>query len=46
LLQLCLCCPLLFNLLLYNLSSLHDCPSSGHVLFHEPKAFIFLVKVF
>jgi hypothetical protein len=34
----------LFDLLLHDLSSLHDRPSSGHVLLHEPKAFILLAK--
>jgi hypothetical protein len=37
LLQLCLCCSLLLDLLLHDLSSLHD-------LTREPKAFILLVK--
>jgi hypothetical protein len=36
---------LLLNLRLYDLSSLHDRPSFGHVLLHEPKALIFLAKV-
>jgi hypothetical protein len=45
LLQLCLCCSLLLDLLLYDLISLHDRPSSGHVLMYELKAFILLVKV-
>jgi hypothetical protein len=30
--------------LLHDLSSLQNHPSSGHVLLHEPDAFIFLVK--
>jgi hypothetical protein len=42
LLQLCLHCSLLLHLLLHDLS--HDCPSFGHVLLHEPKALVFLVK--
>jgi hypothetical protein len=37
LLQLCLCCSLLLDLLLHSLSSLHGRTSSGHVLLHEPK---------
>jgi hypothetical protein len=45
LLQLCLRCSLLLDLLLHDLSSLHDCPLSGHVLLHRPKAFVFLAKV-
>jgi hypothetical protein len=44
LLQLCLHCSLFLDLLLHRLSSLHDCPSSGHVLLQEPKVFILLVK--
>jgi hypothetical protein len=42
--QLYLHCSLLLDLLLHDLSSLHDCPSSGHVLLHEPKVFILLTK--
>jgi hypothetical protein len=44
LLQLYLPCSFLLDLLLYDLSSLHHRPSSGHVLLHELEAFIFLVK--
>jgi hypothetical protein len=44
LLQLCLCCSLLLDLLLCDLSSLHDRPLFGHVLLHEPKVFVLLAK--
>jgi hypothetical protein len=44
LLQVDLHCSFLLNLLLHDLSSLHDCPSSGHVLLYQVKTFIFLVK--
>jgi hypothetical protein len=44
-LKLCLSCPLLLDLLLHDLSSLHNRPSSGHVLLHELKVSIFLVIV-
>jgi hypothetical protein len=45
LLQLCLRCSLLLDLLLHDLGSLHYRPSSVHVLLHEPKVFILLMKV-
>jgi hypothetical protein len=43
-LQLNLCCSLFLNLLLHDLSSLHEHLSSGHVLQHKPKALVLLVK--
>jgi hypothetical protein len=44
LLQLCLRCSFLLDLLPHDLSSLHDHPSCGHVFLHKPKAFIFLAE--
>jgi hypothetical protein len=37
---------LLLNLLLHDLSSLHDHPLPGHVLLHEPNALILLAEVY
>jgi hypothetical protein len=45
LLQLCLPCSFLLDLLLHDMGSLHHCPSYGHVFFHEPEALIFLAKM-
>jgi hypothetical protein len=45
LLQLCSPCSFPLYLLLYDLSSFHRRPSSGHLLLHEPEMFIFLAKV-
>jgi hypothetical protein len=42
--QLCLGCSFLFDLLLHDLRSPSNCPSSGHVLLHETKALILLAK--
>jgi hypothetical protein len=44
-LEFCLGCSFLFDLLLHYLRSPGDCPSLGHMLLHEAKAFILLVKV-
>jgi hypothetical protein len=38
------CIALLLDLLLCDLSCLHDHPFFGHVLLHKPKAFILLAK--
>jgi hypothetical protein len=46
LLQLGLHHSLLLNLLLHDLSSLHDCPLLGHVLLHGPKALVFLAMAY
>jgi hypothetical protein len=35
----------LLDLLLHDLSPFHNRALSGHVLLHEPKALIFLMKV-
>jgi hypothetical protein len=43
-LQLSLGCSFLFNLLLHDLNSSHNGPSSGDVLLHEPHALILLAK--
>jgi hypothetical protein len=44
LMQLGLCCSLLLNLLLHDLSSFHNRLSSDHLLLYQAKAFILLVK--
>jgi hypothetical protein len=46
LLQLYLPYPLLLYLLPHDLSPLHNCPSSDHVLLLEPKVLVFLAKVY
>jgi hypothetical protein len=43
-LQLNVHCSFLFDLLPHDLSSLHDHLPSSHVLLHEPKALVFLMK--
>jgi hypothetical protein len=44
LLQLYLCCSLFLDLLLHELSSLHNRPSSSRLLLYKSKAFILFMK--
>jgi hypothetical protein len=44
LLKLCLRCYFLLNLLLHDLSSLYDHPSSSHTFLYQAKTFVFSVK--
>jgi hypothetical protein len=45
LLQLCLPCSFLLDMLLHDLGLLHYCPSSSHMLLLEPEVLVFLLKV-
>jgi hypothetical protein len=45
LLQLRLPYAFLLNLQLYDLGSLHCCPSSGHIFLLEPEALVLVLKI-